>query len=383
MTPAAYTSGWPGGSLNEYPYIRIQKYAVGNADGIAVERHDQGLTSEGRGLKRQGNAVSGFANTNARVLLVGQSDAAGCATEMLSSQPWTLTVAQSAHEAMHRIRDEGGVDMVLLLPGPVLDPSTELCRTIKFDRRLSHVPVIVMLPAEHLARSHEVLEAGADDCISHTAAAREVILRLQRVIRAKQATDSLEDATTVITALANAIEGKDRYTCGHVERVAAYSVEMGRRLGVDAEDLIALRTGGVVHDIGKVGVPDPILNKPGKLTEEEMAIMRRHPVIGHDILKPLRTFRAVLPIVRWHHEKPNGKGYPDGLAGEQLPLLPRITAVADVFDAVATDRPYRPAFPIPKCRDILLQSADCGDLDMAMVRLLLEILEGGAQTMAA
>ncbi len=331
----------------------------------------------------QGYDVNGSASSTARVLLVGDEDAAVRAATVLASQPWAMTIAHLRHEAMHHIRDQERVDLVLLVPGAALDPYTELCRAIKFDSRSSHVPVIVILPADHAGRSREVLEAGADDCIQDTADEREVILRLMRVIRAKQATDSLEDATTVITALANSIEGKDRYTCGHVERVAAYSVAIGRRLGVNAEELVALRIGGVVHDIGKVGVPDPILNKPGKLTEDEMAIMRRHPVIGHDILKPLRTFREVLPIVRRHHEKPNGKGYPDGLAGEQLPLLPRIAAVADVFDAIATDRPYRPAFPIPKCRDMLLQSADHGELDIIPVKVLLEIIASGTQTMAA
>ncbi|HEX2973920.1 MAG TPA: HD domain-containing phosphohydrolase, partial [Tepidisphaeraceae bacterium] len=140
---------------------------------------------------------------------------------------------------------------------------------------------------------------------------------------------------------------------------------------------------GVVHDIGKVGIPDHILNKPGKLTDEEFAIMQRHPAIGYDILKPMRTFHAVLPIVRWHHEKPNGKGYPDGLKGDELPLLARITAVADCFDALSTDRPYRPALPLAKCRAILQESGEKGDLDMELVRVLFAILDEGMQLNSA
>jgi HD-GYP domain-containing protein (c-di-GMP phosphodiesterase class II) len=136
-----------------------------------------------------------------------------------------------------------------------------------------------------------------------------------------------------------------------------------------------LRTGGVVHDIGKIGIPEQILNKPGKLTAEEYEIMKRHPVIGYDILKPMRTFRTVLPIVRWHHEKPNGRGYPDGLQDKELPLLPRIASVADVFDALSTDRPYRKAMSFEQYREILLSDAEQGNLDMDVVRTLMRIIE--------
>ena len=131
----------------------------------------------------------------------------------------------------------------------------------------------------------------------------------------------------------------------------------------------------MVHDIGKVAVPDHILNKPGKLTDEEMQIVRRHPVVGHDILRSLRTFRDVVPIVRWHHERPNGRGYPDGLKGDELPLLPRIVAVSDWFDAMSTDRPYRPALPVVDCKDIMARSAECGDLDAPLVGIFVGILE--------
>ena len=208
-------------------------------------------------------------------------------------------------------------------------------------------------------------------------------LRLEKALRLKRAADSLEDATTVVTALASAVEGKDHYTCGHVERVGTYCVEIGRRLSLGPEDLAALKTGGIVHDIGKIGIPDPVLNKPGKLTDEEMTVMRRHPVIGYDILKPLRTFQNVLPIVRWHHEKPNGTGYPDALSGEQIPLLPRIAAVADVFDALITDRPYRKGFPLPKCQAILTETAAKEELDGEIVKVLMEILAAGIMTETA
>jgi putative two-component system response regulator len=258
----------------------------------------------------------------------------------------------------------------------------ELTRSIKFDQRSHLLSVVCVLTPQQSPSSAALFEAGADDCIHCHAADSDLRPRLMRAVRLKRATDSLEDAQTVIAALAGAIEGKDHYTCGHVERVGDYSIAIGKRIGVDAEALAALRTGGVVHDIGKIGIPDQILNKPGKLTDEEMAIMKRHPVIGYDILRPLRTFRNVLPIVRWHHERPNGSGYPDGLAADDLPLLPRIAAVADCFDALSTDRPYRKAFSMPQCEQMLLESAQRGDLDSKVVDALFQIIRAGAMPMA-
>lgn len=234
--------------------------------------------------------------------------------------------------------------------------------------------MIFMLPPEHAESRAEVYEARADDCIQLPASPKEILLRLSNTLRIKRATDSLEDSTAVITSLAAAIEGRDAYTHGHVERVSMYSVEIGKRVGVDADGLATLKIGGIVHDIGKVSVPDAILNKPGKLSEVEMELVKRHPVIGYHILQPLRTFRDALPIVRWHHERPNGKGYPDRLEGDQLPLPPRIVAVADCFDAISTARSYRPALSPSKCREILSTAAENEDLDPSLVAVLLDIL---------
>ncbi|MGE5608259.1 MAG: HD domain-containing phosphohydrolase [Bacillota bacterium] len=322
------------------------------------------------------NAIS---KGSVRVLLVGETNASPAIAELLKDLRWLSGSVSTTPEALRFLRNNPGVDLVLIVPQGSPEAFSELCRSIKFDARTSFIPVIFMVPMRESSKAHELFEAGADDCIAQTASDAETMIRLRRAIHFKQATDSLEDAQTVITSLANAIEGKDAYTCGHVERVGAYSVQIGRRVGVDEDGLAALQTGGLVHDIGKVGIPDPILNKQGKLTEEEFAIMKRHPVIGYDILKPMRTFHAVLPIVRWHHEKPNGTGYPDGLKGDELPLLSRITAVADCFDALSTDRPYRPAMPLAKCRAILEEGGEKGDLDPLLVATLFAILDEGMQ----
>lgn len=318
-----------------------------------------------------------------RVVVAGEGLDADRLVGIVEGQSWPCITVASARNAMRTVREDASIDMVIVVPGETFEPAVELCRSIKFDRRTRFVWVIVMLPPRYCNRGDVAMDAGADDCIRTIANDREVLLRLVRARQMKQAADLLEDAETVVTSLATAVEGKDRYTCGHVERVGTYSAAIGRTIGLPESDLATLRKGGTVHDIGKIGIPDHILNKPGRLTNDELAIMRRHPLIGYDILKPLRTFNAVLPIVRWHHEKPNGKGYPDGIGGDELPLLARIAAVADVFDAIITDRPYRTGLPIEQCRQILLQEGVNDDLDLELVKVMISIIDGGLSTAAA
>lgn len=319
-------------------------------------------------------AVSG------RILLVGP-DASGPELEaILNTEPWKCTPCQTPTGVLRRLHATSDIDLLLLTPESALHSYTELCREVKFDARTAFVSVVFLLPPvlmlspEKAIYRAEAFAAGADDCIQLPASPNEILLRLSNALRVKRATDSLEDATSVITSLANAVEGRDAYTRGHVERVSTYSVELGKRVRCSPDDLSALKMGGIVHDIGKVAVPDHILNKPGKLTDEEMAIVKRHPLVGFGILRPLRTFQTIRPIVRWHHERPNGTGYPDGIRGDDLPLLPRIVAVADFFDAISTDRPYRPAFSPEKCREIVTSAAEKEELDPLLVTTLLEML---------
>jgi len=310
-----------------------------------------------------------------RVLLVGEAALTSGLEALLTPRRWQCTCSESATGVLRRLHEDVDVDLVVLIPGESIPDLVELCRHIKFDRRTSFIAVVFVLSPAHADSRTQVFKCGADDCIMLPAPSEEIVLRLEHALRSKQATDSLEDAKAVISSLANAIEGRDPYTRGHVERVGTYAVEIGRRIGLGADAFAALRVGGVVHDIGKVAVPDHLLNKRGMLTDSEFEIVKRHPLVGYNILKPLRTFRDVLPIVRWHHERPNGTGYPDGLRDEELPLLPRIAAVADVFDAISTDRPYRPARPLDECRMILMEAGDRGDLDKRLVSTFLATLD--------
>ncbi|MCC7349643.1 MAG: HD domain-containing protein [Phycisphaerales bacterium] len=308
------------------------------------------------------------------VLVVGPRQRRGRLESLVESRQISFICAETPAEAMRALRSRPDIELVLLAYNETVEEYVELCRSIKFDQRTRLTGVICLARAEHMYDSMELYGAGVDECIWEGASEAELEIRVRRALDRQRMNRSLDDASAVITSLATAIEGKDHYTCGHVDRVGSYAMEIGRRIGLDAAGLEALKTGGIVHDIGKVIIPEPILNKPGKLTDEEMKIMQRHPVIGYEILQPLRSFRDVLPIVRWHHEKPNGRGYPDGLKDDDLPLLPRIAAVADVFDALSTDRPYRAAFSLEKCAAILKEQGETGDLDAVLVEVMLQIL---------
>jgi putative two-component system response regulator len=172
---------------------------------------------------------------------------------------------------------------------------------------------------------------------------QELLARTRSLLRLKEYTDELENAETVLFSLALSIEAKDPYTKGHCDRLSSYSEALGRRLGLPQEQCVALRRAGVVHDIGKIGVPEHILIKQESLTEVEWKVMREHPVTGERICSPLKSFRLVLPIIRHHHEKLDGSGYPDGLRGDKIPLTARVLQITDIYDALVTDRPYRKA----------------------------------------
>lgn len=190
--------------------------------------------------------------------------------------------------------------------------------------------------------------------------------------RLQKVTASLEDSNSIIMTIANAVEAKDMVTNGHVNRVADLSQRIGRRLELSAEEMDLLLKGSMLHDIGKIGIPDSILNKPGPLTDEEFDIMKTHTVIGEHIIKSLKSFESVRPVIRHHHEKLNGSGYPDGLKDSQIDIYTRIVAIVDIYDALTCDRPYRKAMSIEQAFSILEGDANRGLLDASIVQILKE-----------
>lgn len=186
-----------------------------------------------------------------------------------------------------------------------------------------------------------------------------------------------ENVENVIVALAKAIEAKDKYTEGHTDRVSHIAVKIGERLNMTTEQLKVLKIGGIVHDIGKIGVPEHILNKPDKLDLLEFEIIKTHPIIGENICKPLKSLSHVLTTVRQHHEKLNGSGYPDALKGDDINIESRIIAVADIYDAVSSERPYRSKMAPTQVREILYREKEAGSLDPLIVDTLFSLIDEG------
>jgi len=222
------------------------------------------------------------------------------------------------------------------------------------------IPVILLTSLNSDADRIHGIMCGADDFLNKPVNKQELLARVHSLLRLKRFTDELDNAEAVLFSLALTIEAKDPYTEGHCDRLSKYSVALGEKLGLSEDTRLALRRGGLIHDIGKLGVPEHILLKPGPLTPEERKIMEQHTVLGERICAPLRSFRHVLPIIRHHHEKQDGSGYPDGLKGAKVPLTARILQITDIYDALTTDRPYRKALPLEKAFAIMREEVKRG-----------------------
>ncbi|MFB3819699.1 MAG: HD-GYP domain-containing protein [Candidatus Methylomirabilales bacterium] len=249
----------------------------------------------------------------------------------------------------------------------------ELCRRLKADPATRLIPIVLVTGMGDEFRLRGI-EAGADDFLSKPVEFGDLQVRLRAFLRMKAFTDELDSAEAILLTLAETIEAKDPYTSGHCRRLAGLSVAMGHRLRLGAEDLTALRRAGYLHDLGKVAVPEAILLKPAPLSPAERRLMERHPVIGEEICRPLRSLAPVLPIIRHHHEHPDGSGYPDGLRRGEVPLLARVLRTADIYDALVTDRPYRQAMPPEAAFRLLEREQQAGRGDPETLRALRDVL---------
>lgn len=278
-----------------------------------------------------------------RILIVDDESAARAALEtLLRREGFEVNDAHSGPSALAKCTSFRP-DLILLdIVMPGMD-GFEVCRHIKATPETRLTPVVLITGLSATVDRIKGINAGADDFLSKPIDFNELLARCRSLLRLKQITDELENAESVLFSLAYSIEARDPYTRGHCERLASMSARLGEKVGLPDEYIKALRRAGIVHDIGKVVVPDAILLKPGPLLECEAEVMRKHPIVGERICAPLRTFRLVLPIIRHHHERHDGSGYPDGLRGAEIPLTAAILQIANVYDALTTDRPYRAA----------------------------------------
>ncbi len=263
-------------------------------------------------------------------------------TALLTAEGYKVVCAEDGDVALRLVK-ESHVDLALLDVVMPKRTGFTVCQLIKSVPETCLIPIVLITGLGTTGdRIHGVM-CGADDFLSKPVNKHELLARVRSLLKLRQFTNELDNAEAVLSSLALSIEAKDPYTEGHCDRLAKYSVALGEKLGLPEEFRSALRRGGLIHDIGKLSVPEHILLKPGPLTPEERKIMEQHTIAGERICAPLRTFRHVLPIIRHHHEKLDGSGYPDGLKGEAIPLTARILQITDIYDALSTDRPYRKA----------------------------------------
>jgi putative two-component system response regulator len=311
----------------------------------------------------------------ARLLVVDDNpDLTLVMRELLSSAGYEVVTVSDAAAALTEIKNQLP-DLILsdvIMPGL---SGFDLCRRLKEDPSTRLIPFVLMTGLGDRGDRLRAIESGADDLISKPVSSEELFARVKSLLKLKEFTDELETAESVLCTLGLSVESRDPYTEGHCERLARDAAGLGRHLGLEEDSIVALRRGGYLHDLGKIAVPDEILKKGTDLTPAEWEIMKQHPATGEKICRPLRSLRLVLPIIRSHHEHSDGSGYPDALRGDDIPLLARVLQVVDVYDALRTARPYKPARTHEQAAETMHTEAGAGLWDEEIVAEYFAMLE--------
>jgi len=292
---------------------------------------------------------------------------------LLTREGHHVSIVHSGEEAL-QICATNPPDLVLIDLVAPAGHGFEVCRTLKEQKLTRFVPVVIVTAQNEPGDRLDGINAGADDFVTKPFEAAELHARIRSLVRLKRYTDELESAEAVILGLGATIEARDPNTQGHCQRLAKFATALGRELGLDNTDLAALERGGYLHDIGKIAVPDSVLLKDGTLDAQESRVMREHPVVGDALCAGLRSLQAVRPIVRSHHERLDGSGYPDGLKNAEVPLLAQIVTIVDVFDALTMERPYREARPREEAFEVLSTEASKGWRDRALVDAFIAVV---------
>ena len=298
-----------------------------------------------------------WANRQAKVLAVDDSkENLELIQALLSVAGYEVVTASNGEEALVLVEKESP-DLILIdAMMPKMD-GFEVCARLKSKKETRLIPVVLVTPVEETEYKIRGFEAGVDDFVHRPINSVELLARVRCLVRTKCLNDQLVNVENVILALATAIEAKDPYTEGHLDRVASYALSLGRETGLAPWELQLLRKAAVLHDVGKIGVSESVLLKPGPLSAEEFNQVKSHAIVGEKICMPLHQDRLILEVIRHHHERYDGKGYPDGLAGEDIPIAARIMAVVDAYDALTSDRPYRSRLSQEQAVQILKQEA--------------------------
>ncbi len=287
------------------------------------------------------------------VLVVDDEPAvASYMSRLLLHEGYSVDIALDGQTALTRVA-ERPPDLILLdIVMPDLS-GLEVCRRLKNEPATRLTPIVIVTGLDAREQRLEGISAGADDFLTKPVDSLEVLTRVRSLLRVKRYTDDLDSAASIMMTLAVMIEARDGISEGHCHRIANYAMAIGRSFGLDQEDLQSLRRGGFLHDIGMLAIPSAIVNKPSPLEPEEYELVKSHTLIGESLVANLRSLRGIRSIIRHHHERLDGSGYPDGLRGEAIDILAQIISLVDVFEAMTFPRPYQPGKTPAEALDVL------------------------------
>lgn len=295
-------------------------------------------------------------------IIIGQSDSLilNGFSQAMAHGAYEVHIAPNGDRILELVRMGVCPDLVLM-ESSLVDPDPfSICKQLKSNPDLNTIPILLVMKGDQENELNKALQAGFDDILMSSVHSNVLQARVQSLLRLKFLTDESDDGESVLYTLTRTIEAKDPYTLGHADRVAQFAVELGKACGAGVKDLETLRKGGMLHDLGKIAIPDAILLKPGRYTPEEFDIMKRHPTLGCDICHRLKSVKSALPLIKHHHEKLDGSGYPDGLKGDQISPFVRMVTIVDIYDALRSQRTYKEAFSLEKSFKIMWEEADKG-----------------------
>ena len=294
------------------------------------------------------------------------------------SYKFQIYKANDGIEGLEVINKVGPDAIILDIDMPRMN-GLELCKILRSNEATQLTPIVILTGSDTDENKMIALKSGANDFLSKTQIQKyniiDLKLKIESLLKLKRLTDRLETAQNIIKSLAKAVEFKDYYTKGHAERVSEYGGAIARKMNLDNRIISEIILSGLLHDIGKIGIPDYILNKPDRLTDGEFEIIKKHPVIGEEICMPIKSFEMVREIIRHHHEKLDGSGYPDGLKGNEIKLEVRIISIADIYDALTSQRSYRDPIKCDIAIEILRKSASENKIDSDILGIFLEYLQ--------
>ena len=295
-------------------------------------------------------------------------------SRILEKYGYSTVTAYDGIQALDKFNKERP-DIILL---DIMMPNMngfDVCKTIKDDPNNRMIPIIMITALSDSEDKIRAIDCGADDFINKPFDKLELLARINSLLRIKHLNDQLENAENILFSMARILELKDPFTKGHIDRTTELAVKLGKHIDLSKEELDNLRKGAMLHDIGKIVIPDSILSKYENLTEAETEIVKKHPVLGYEICKPMISLKETLPVIRSHHERIDGTGYPDGLKGEEIPLIARIMSVADNYDSLVYHKSYSLGVPASEAIMHLISDADRNILDRKVVEKLIDIIK--------